>query len=282
MSKINQQNFRIRQYEILGKAVFQPPHQANFNLQRAARVLYVVNGQSSMYSPIGKIELTNGDAIVMKSDKVLNHWKANEDNADTEIIVFQLFPEIVQHIFGKDLEKLLKPNNKTPDMPIVKIPKNPILGNFMEGLQFYFNHPQLMNEQLLTTKIQELLLLLKHLNDTTIQSIFSELFLSKTYEFQKIIQAHIFENINLNDLAFLSGMSLSSFQRKFKNIYGTSPAKYIRLKRLEEAKRLLQNPTLRISDVAYQIGFEDLGHFSKAFHLHYRITPTRFRKTLIS
>lgn len=115
-----------------------------------------------------------------------------------------------------------------------------------------------------------------------IRKILSDLFQSKEYEFKEIIHSHLYEDLKIEDLAFFAGLSLSSFKRKFKTVFGTSPTRYIKTKRLEKAIYLLKDPQLRISDVAYDCGFNDIGYFSKVFHAAYDSSPTDYRKNRLS
>ncbi len=89
---------------------------------------------------------------------------------------------------------------------------------------------------------------------------------------------NIFEDLNTEDLAFLCAMSVSSFKRKFQEVFGTSPNKYITSKRLDKAQSLLRTTTLTISEIAYDCGFSDVSYFSKTFKKYYNSTPSDLRK----
>ena len=85
-----------------------------------------------------------------------------------------------------------------------------------------------------------------------LRGIFSNLFRSSNYEFQEVIQQNLFEDLNLEDLAFLTNLSLSSFKRKFASTYQTTPNKYIVTKRLEKAQNLLKTSELGVAEIAYE------------------------------
>ena len=57
-----------------------------------------------------------------------------------------------------------------------------------------------------------------------------------------------------------------------------SPGKYLKSKRLEKAEELLKSTELRISEIAYDLGFEDMGYFSKSFTSVYKHSPSEYRK----
>ena len=132
-------------------------------------------------------------------------------------------------------------------------------------------------------KIRELMhILVETDRKGSIRTILGELFNTSEYAFKDVIQAHLFEDLNIEDLAFFTGLSLSSFKRKFNAVYGTSPNKYITSKRLEKAQILLRTSDLRISDIAYDCGFNDLGYFSKSFKNNYNISPSEYRSMTVS
>ncbi|MBQ9230659.1 MAG: helix-turn-helix transcriptional regulator, partial [Prevotella sp.] len=81
--------------------------------------------------------------------------------------------------------------------------------------------------------------------------------------------------ISLDELAYLSGRSLSSFKREFQDIYGEPPARWIRAKRLSKAHDMLRSSSLSVADVAYSLGFENPTHFSRIFKQQYGYAPSQ-------
>jgi AraC-like DNA-binding protein len=79
--------------------------------------------------------------------------------------------------------------------------------------------------------------------------------------------------LTLNEIARLSGRSLSSFKRAFQEEFETSPAAWIKQKRLEHAVFLLKNTTQNISEISMEIGYESISHFIKAFKEKFGVTP---------
>lgn len=91
------------------------------------------------------------------------------------------------------------------------------------------------------------------------------------------IEAHFIEDISLDDLAALAAMSRFHFARRFKQVTGVSPHRYITMRRIEEAKRLLKTD-LPIATLALALGFADQSHFSTRFKAFVGMTPSAFRK----
>lgn len=100
----------------------------------------------------------------------------------------------------------------------------------------------------------------------------------------RIQQAIMFMKQNLSnppDNRFLSrriGLSVNSLQRLFLQEYGMPPQHYLRLLRVEEARKILQHTNKSIEQVASELGFADRYHFSKTFKRILMITPAACRK----
>lgn len=73
-------------------------------------------------------------------------------------------------------------------------------------------------------------------------------------------------------------MSNSQLYRKLKALTGESIAVYIRSVRLQQARQLLVETDLKISEIAYEVGFKDLAYFSKCFTKKFGQTPKKFRQ----
>ena len=85
--------------------------------------------------------------------------------------------------------------------------------------------------------------------------------------------------LNLDDLE--KGMDMSKMQlyRKLKNITSFSGNEFIRSIRLKESKDLLQTGEFNISEVAYKVGFNDPGYFTRAFKKQFGKSPKEFIQT---
>lgn len=91
------------------------------------------------------------------------------------------------------------------------------------------------------------------------------------------VHEHYAERLTLVDLAKQAGMSRASFAARFNCATGDSPMRYLGKVRLDRAKLLLTESPLTISEIAYQVGFEDQGYFSRSFKKAFHTTPSEYR-----
>jgi signal transduction histidine kinase/ligand-binding sensor domain-containing protein/DNA-binding response OmpR family regulator len=73
-------------------------------------------------------------------------------------------------------------------------------------------------------------------------------------------------------------MSQSAFYRRIKSITGQTVVEFIRDVRLKRAAQLLTQTTMRVSEVAFEVGIEDAKYFRKAFQKTYSLTPSEYAK----
>lgn len=88
------------------------------------------------------------------------------------------------------------------------------------------------------------------------------------------------EHFGPEELAAKMGMSYSSLHRRIKEIFQKNISQFIREKRLEKAKEILQNENLSVSEIAYKVGFGSPTYFNKCFHEYVGLSPGEYKKSL--
>jgi len=85
------------------------------------------------------------------------------------------------------------------------------------------------------------------------------------------------EELSLNQVAKAVNMSSFYFCKKFKKVTGINFTEYITRVRIEKSRNLLLNPNLRVSEIAYEVGFQSLTHFNRMFKRVLGSSPTDYR-----
>lgn len=94
----------------------------------------------------------------------------------------------------------------------------------------------------------------------------------------QLMKEQIHHRLSPEDIAQELGVSYSWFRQHFKRIMGVSPTQYQIQQLTRKAKELLACQENSISDVAFLLGFEEVGQFSTLFRKKVGITPRMFRK----
>jgi AraC family transcriptional regulator len=94
----------------------------------------------------------------------------------------------------------------------------------------------------------------------------------------ELIADSLADGLTLTALADVAGYSKAHFVRLFRRATGTSPHRYVLLRRLEQARRLIETSTLPLAEVASATGFASQSHLNIAFARFYRCTPGDTRR----
>jgi len=190
------------------------------------------------------------------------------------VIGVLLYPEVINEIFQFDIYS----SNHQVDYNLRKIEVNSLLEHFRESVSILLDHPELADESLIKTKLREFVLLMSKTVDAPSELDFlASMFKPHFIKFEEVIRNNQYANLSLDELAALCHMSLSSFKRKFQEVYNDSPIKYLSKKKLLKATELLKDKNNRISDIAYDVGFESLSTFNRAFKAQYGKSPSEYR-----
>jgi AraC-like DNA-binding protein len=99
-------------------------------------------------------------------------------------------------------------------------------------------------------------------------------FLQKTI---KIINDHISDpDLNVEELCSMLSLSYRQVYRKINALTGDSPNKFIRSIRINRAAELLRNKVGTISEIAFEVGFNNLSYFSRSFREQFGILPSEY------
>ena len=95
-----------------------------------------------------------------------------------------------------------------------------------------------------------------------------------------MISASLDGDISLADLAKECRMSTAHFARAFRQSVGLSPHQWLLRRRVDQAKGLLRDRSLSLSDVAISCGFADQSHFIRVFRRMTCVSPGAWRRNL--
>jgi AraC-like DNA-binding protein len=97
------------------------------------------------------------------------------------------------------------------------------------------------------------------------------------YEVAAYMQSHMQQALTIADVARHFSLSEVTLRRRFREAFGMSPKRYLLELRLNHAQYLLTTTDLSMQEIALQMGFFDLAHFSSTFRKHYGLTPSAWR-----
>ncbi len=177
--------------------------------------------------------------------------------------------------------------------PVLKITKeNPHdihkhICNLLLQINEEYNNSNILMETIIYSKLLNIFVLVGR-NYTSNSVFFNGMdYQNKEYTEKFIficnyINEHCTEDLNLDKIAKLAGFSKYHFTRLFKQITTTTFYRYLNLKRIEHAQKLLANPGISVTEVALNSGFSSLSAFIRMFKLINHCTPTEYRNMFIN
>lgn len=97
---------------------------------------------------------------------------------------------------------------------------------------------------------------------------------------RQFIGEHYTENLSLAQVSGIVNSSSFYFCKKFRKTTGLTFTEFVSRTRIEKAKNILLNPNLRISEIAFAVGFQSLNHFNRMFKRIVGRSPTEYRGKL--
>lgn len=92
------------------------------------------------------------------------------------------------------------------------------------------------------------------------------------------IDEHLGQPLDLDGLAQVAGLSKYHFIRVFSHQMGNTPHQYLRQRRVDQARRLLQTTDLSVAEIVEQVGYRDISSFIAHFRMVMGLTPAQYRK----
>ena len=244
--------------------------------------LLIIEDNSDVRNYIKDI-LRNNYKITEASNGKKGLDKSFEDIPDL-IISDIMMPELD----GMELCRKLKTDNRTSHIPIILLTAKSASTDKIEGLEIgaddYIMKPFEASE--LQARIKNLLEQRKRIHEHFRQHGFlidDDNVTAMDQEFLKKVVSII--NKNLQDSEFTvkilaeeMTLSRSQFYKKLISLVGESPNDIIRRLRLNKAVKLIEQNAFNISEVAFEVGFNNPSYFAKCFQKQFGVSPSQYHK----
>lgn len=152
---------------------------------------------------------------------------------------------------------------------------HPLLASCMSSLVPYFDMHEELPPNIASIKIDEAITVLRML-EPEVNGILCNFEMPGKIDLVNFMETHFMFNLPLEKFGYLTGRSLSTFNRDFRKIFATTPQKWLTKRRLELAHHQITAYMRKPVDVYLEAGFEDLSHFSYAFKKLFGYPPTAF------
>jgi len=149
--------------------------------------------------------------------------------------------------------------------------------SFVNSLEQILTLTKNMKSKILQNKFEEIMLYLVHKNGPEFLNTLVAKLDDKTIRLTAIVENNKLNRLNLEELAFLSNMSTSTFKREFGKLYNKTPMKWFSEQRLNHVAFLLKTKNNRPIELYEAAGYENLSNFVQAFKKNFGMTPKQYQ-----
>ena len=163
--------------------------------------------------------------------------------------------------YFRQIDCSVLPSEKAKRMPeVMKLPNNLHINSLFRGLATFFIAWEKPTSQYMELKQLEGVKTLIDMDARFCINLFD--FVSPwKIDILGFMNKNFMEDLTLKEMALYTGRSLSSFKRDFKEISDLSPQRWVTRRRLQEARRLMEENHKKVSDIYLQLGFKSFSHF---------------------
>lgn len=241
---------------------------------------YVLTGKKQ-WRDLGKIYTGQpNDALFFKKGAYIAH-----QFFEVEFCSLMIFlpDDFIKKVVHKHRILTRKPKSDISGDSVICLNIDDSLSMYFQTILSYFARETTPPKELLTVKFEELIInILTDNNNRALAHYFSRVGSNANISIREVMESNFTYNLKLEEFARLTGRSLSTFQRDFKQIYNIPPGKWLTQKRLQYGKYLLESTEKPIAEITFDSGFEHSSHFCRSFKNRFGMTPLQFRNMQVS
>jgi AraC family transcriptional regulator, exoenzyme S synthesis regulatory protein ExsA len=235
----------------------------------------LISGEKTIIHAEGTTTVHEGELLILSCGNCLT----------TEVLpVNELFSSIILYFSNELLTDFLHKHeysgrqDKEPGRPFLIFKQDAFISNYVTSLRLLLQLPSPLLPEFKKLKLEELLLYLLGKDPQKLYSLLIVAENDEDLQLRKAVESNIGTPVTVEELAFLCNCSLSTFKRKFKNIYHLPPQKWLLEQKMQLAADLLKHPQEKPGIVYQKVGYENHSSFTQSFKKQYGMTPKEYQE----
>ncbi|MDR0237091.1 AraC family transcriptional regulator [Acinetobacter sp.] len=231
---------------------------------------FQMSGETHAFDANGQTVIKENSFVLVKKNQLIRTMKYPSSSGKYQFVSITLDHEELRQ-YALENKIVLENHHKTKQMLFLE--PNDFLSSYFLSLSPYVNKTKEATPRLAALKIREAIELLLQINPDLKYMLFdfSEPF---KIDLEKFMNQNYMFNVSVAAFAILTGRSTSGFKRDFAKIFHTTPKRWLRERRLEEAIYRIKYKKEKPTDFYLDLGFENLSHFYSAFKQKFGLTTS--------
>ncbi len=222
-------------------------------------LIWFISGETKIVQADATYIFKKGDIFLIPRNQLATIINYPKDGEPHKTVVMHLSTTRLRDYYSK-LNVKPKPS---ASHKILSYNNHPLLESCLSSLIPYFEMKDLPGD-IATLKITEALTILRTI-DEKIDDVLANFEEPGKIDLASYMEKNFMFNLPLEKFGYLTGRSLTTFKRDFNKAFNTTPQRWLTQKRLELAHYQFVEKKMKPIDVCYEVGFENLSHFSFAF-----------------
>lgn len=231
-------------------------------------LVWFLSGETKIVQADATYFFGKGDIFLIPRNQLATIINYPKDGEPHRTVVMHLSVERLRDFYTN---KNVKPKpQKSPK--IYRFSNHPLLESCLASLIPYFDMKDIPGD-IASIKITEAISILRTL-DKEIDHVLANFEEPGKISLVDYMEKNFMFNLPMEKFGYLTGRSLTTFKRDFKKAFSMTPQRWLTQKRLELAYYQLSEKKKKPLDVCYEVGFENLSHFSFAFKKQFGFAPS--------
>ncbi|MFB9080668.1 helix-turn-helix domain-containing protein [Flavobacterium procerum] len=235
-------------------------------------LVWLISGETKIIQADESFVFGPGSTFLIPRNQLATIINIPKDGLPHKAVAMHLSSKRLREFYGQEN---IKYKNTVPK--IFSFHKHPLLESCLASLIPYFEMQENFPENIASLKINEAISILTTIN-RDIDSILANFDEPHKIDLIGFMEKNFMFNMSLEKFGYLTGRSLTTFKRDFHKAFNETPQRWLSKKRLELAYYQLIEKNKKPVDVYYEIGFENLSHFSFAFKKQFGHSPTELQR----
>lgn len=233
-------------------------------------LIWFISGQTKIIQADATFYFKTGDIFLIPRNLLATVINYPKDGAAHKTVVMHLSTQRLKQFYQNiDVDK-----SAAAQPTILSFNNHPLLQGYLASVIPYFDLQGELPQHIASLKISEAISILREI-DKSVDRVLANFEKPGKIDLIDFMERNFMFNMPMEKLGYLTGRSLSTFNRDFKKLFNSTPQKWLTDKRLQLAHYQLSQKKKKPTEVYLEAGFEDLSHFSFAFKKKYGISPTQ-------